>query len=80
MQTYRCECGKLVSWGSMPPPRCMGCKTCGTAMTLHPDLLGPPEAHEFFEMKVETDDGDAALTLCRWCHKTKKQIEAGGNE
>lgn len=66
-----CECGACEWFGSDPAPRCARCSTCGT---------GPrrrePEPHDFSATStVETDDGPATLTRCRYCYRTRKQIE-----
>lgn len=42
MQTYRCECGESVAWGSMPPAPCSGCPKCGTRKEWCPKVEGEP--------------------------------------
>jgi hypothetical protein len=76
MQYGKCKCGKYEFWGSgMMPARCSPCEICGTipagSPTTHPD----PLPHNYYVEKVETDDGDKSLTRCRWCLKTKTEIE-----
>lgn len=76
MMNYRCECGRSTAVGSMPGPKCDGCDECGTTLEIHPSLWRKPEPHQFEAQKVETDNGEAALSRCIYCHRTKKQIEA----
>ncbi len=76
MQYYRCKCGDSEAWCSDSPWPCARCKKCGSDLAGGPDLHRDPRPHEFLEYPVETDDGQATLSRCRWCMKTKKQIEA----
>lgn len=71
-----CKCGRLRYWacGGEEPAPCTACETCGTVPT---SLVGSPRlpiAHEFVAHKVETDDGDATLSRCRFCHRTRREI------
>ncbi|MDE2103781.1 MAG: hypothetical protein KGL39_41470 [Patescibacteria group bacterium] len=76
MQYYRCKCGKQTAWGSMPPYPCDGCPDCNTTLTQHPDYHEAPEPHEFSSVQnITTDQGPATITRCRWCGKTREQIE-----
>ncbi len=75
MQYYRCKCGKMESWGSMPPNRCQGCPDCGTNLSTHPDHH-PPADHNWSANKVQTDDGPATLTVCSWCGIAKVDTDA----
>lgn len=82
MQTYRCKCGKSESFGSLGPDRCHGCSECGTALLnvyyvyLRYGDWPVPEPHDFVVGWVETDEGDKPLSRCRFCHQTRRQIEA----
>jgi hypothetical protein len=76
MRYERCRCGKLEFWGSgMSPAPCSGCEDCGTTPASHPDGHKTPEPHEFVAHSVDTDAGAATLSRCRWCMKTRKQLE-----
>lgn len=80
MQYYRCRCGETRSFGSMPPDRCRGCSKCGTNL-VNMRLQGlddhrPPQPHKFFTEQVETNDGPKPLDRCRWCLRTRAEIEA----
>lgn len=76
MQYYRCRCGKLESWGSMSPARCIGCANCGTNLAQHPDDHKAPVPHDFSSVQnVQTDEGEKTLTLCRYCHRSRTEIE-----
>jgi hypothetical protein len=75
MQYYRCKCGFREAWGSMPPNRCSGCKKCGTNLATHPDAHTIPLPHAFYETLVETNEGLKPLDRCKYCYRTRKQIE-----
>lgn len=72
MKYWQCKCGDYQFYGSgMSPEPCTYCKKCGTT------AAGlPPIPHEFTMIsKVETDEGEKKLSRCKWCYKTKSQIE-----
>ena len=71
MREWRCTCGKARSWGSDPPPVCMGCDDCGSNLL---DGLDP-QPHKWIPHEVETDEGTKILSRCAWCYCTKKEIE-----
>lgn len=75
MQFYRCKCGASRSWGSMPPPLCARCGACGSDLAPGPSLHREPKPHEYLVEQVATDAGPAPLTRCRWCMKTKAELE-----
>lgn len=75
MRYYRCKCGKRESWGSMPPDQCQGCPDCKTTLDEHPSSHRAPAPHEFVATDVETDAGPQPLTRCRWCHRTRAELE-----
>lgn len=77
MNFHRCKCGEKQCWESgMPPPRCTPCEKCGTVPGPGPNAHPDPIPHEFTAVsEVETDEGMKKLTRCRWCHKTKAEIE-----
>lgn len=65
----------------MPPDRCRGCSKCGTNL-VDMGFCGPedhkdPAPHEFYTQQVETNDGPKPLDRCRWCYRTRSQIEKG---
>lgn len=72
MRYNKCKCGSFEHFGSgMNPSPCDACKKCGTTA----EGL-PPVPHEFtFIEKVQTDEGEKKLSRCKWCYKTKSQIE-----
>jgi len=75
MRYYRCKCGNCVSFGSLPPYRCSGCKKCNTNLTEHPDDHKEPEPHDFTSVEqVMTDEGYQPVTRCRWCGKNQKEL------
>jgi hypothetical protein len=75
--TYdRCQCGKIEVWSSGEVvPRCSPCKACGTVPARGPSSHPDPEPHEFVARDVATDAGPQPLSRCRWCHRTKAEIE-----
>jgi hypothetical protein len=75
MQFYRCKCGEQTAFGSMSPCRCSGCNECGTTLEIHPSLHRTPDPHDFYPEPVETDEGVFSLSRCRYCGRTKKEIE-----
>ena len=78
MQYYRCACGHAEAWGSMPPYPCSGCADCGTTLDQHPQDHRTPEPHDFVPYPVETAEGDKTISRCRWCHRTRKEVETHG--
>ena len=76
MQYYRCKCGKCEAWGSMPPYACSGRSECGTDLAMSPGLHRTPKPHDFsYVEKVQTDQGEMTRTRCRFCHRTKQELE-----
>ena len=75
MQYYRCKCGKQWSWGSMPPSPCAKCSNCASDLAPGPDFHEEPLPHDFHTQQVETDNGPQPLSICRWCSKTKTEID-----
>lgn len=76
MQYYRCKCGNREAHGSMPPYRCSKCSKCGSDLATHPDLHAEPVEHDFSSVEtVKTDQGDATITSCKYCYRTKEQVE-----
>lgn len=75
MQYYRCRCGKMESIGSMPPSPCQGCEQCNTSLETHPDNHKAPAKHDFRQQPVETDEGTKQISRCRFCCKTRKELE-----
>ena len=80
-----CRCGNVQTFGSDPPPVCLGCDKCGTKIML-PDWWADnddgspmrPVEHDFSSVhKVETDEGEKELSLCKYCHQSRKHIEKG---
>lgn len=75
MQYYRCKCGKRQAWGSMGPSPCSGCLECNTTLEQYPSLHKEPKPHEMIATTVETDEGEATLSRCKWCYRSKKELE-----
>lgn len=71
MRYHTCKCGALEVWESgMSLEPCYACSKCGT------NAFGrAPLPHDYYESKVETDEGDKPLSRCRYCYKTKREIE-----
>ena len=78
MVYYRCKCGKHSSYGSMGPALCRRCDECGSDLATNPDLHREPKPHDWRVEQVDTDNGKQPRTYCRYCLKTKAEIEAGG--
>lgn len=74
MQYYRCKCGESEGWGSMPPPACAACSSCGSDLSLGPDSHRPPKPHTFLPEPVETNEGTRYLDRCQYCHRTRKEL------
>lgn len=74
MQYAKCQCGKREFWGSgMLPAPCQPCGECGTVPGSPPKQPAP---HEYTISTVETDNGLQPLTRCRFCLRTKNDIES----
>lgn len=77
MRHYRCKCGSSRSYGSMGPPLCSKCGTCGSDLAGGPEAHREPKDHDFSLVdEVATDEGPKPLTRCRYCVRTKAEIEA----
>jgi len=70
MKYWKCKCGKCEAFGSDSPPPCISCSDCGTDYTGN-----KPIEHLWSIEQVETDEGLKPLSRCRYCYKTKGQIE-----
>jgi len=79
MQHYRCKYGNCESWGSDGPFPCDRCSKCGSDLAPAPFLHEDPKPHEFIQEMVETDEGPKPLSMCKWCYRTKRQIEKEEN-
>jgi hypothetical protein len=75
MRYYRCECGDITSWSSMGVLPCDGCKKCNTTLETGPKDHKVPEDHVFEPYPVETDEGPKSLSRCKYCLRTKKELE-----
>lgn len=74
MQYYRCKCGKSEIFGSDSPRPCDKCDECGSDFAQSPNYHREPQEHNWHKKKVETDDGEKTLTVCRWCGINKKDL------
>ena len=75
MRYYRCKCGDCTAFGSMSPYPCSKCNKCGSDLASSPDGHSNPLPHEFLPTLIETDLGEAVLSRCKWCHRTKKECD-----
>ena len=76
MRYWACKCGKSEHWTSgMVPPPCVECGDCHTVASQDPKNHVRAIPHEFMVGEVETDDGMKPLSMCKWCLKTRSQIE-----
>lgn len=75
MRYYRCKCGDSSAFGSMPPDRCAWCEKCDSSLAEASDLHRERVPHDFSSVQsLKTDQGDATITRCRWCHLTSDEI------
>jgi len=76
MLYYRCKCGKHEAWGSDSPPLCAKCDECGTSLATGPKGHVEPKDHDFSMVtQVKTDEGLKPLTRCKYCYRTRDEIE-----
>lgn len=79
MQYARCKCGEYEIWTTMGIQPCSWCLKCGTVPAYGP---GPHNTertpHKMESHKVETDGEDATLSRCRYCGRTKRELERDG--
>ena len=76
MRYQRCQCGACEWFGSDPPPLCDFCNKCGSGPGSSPTTHREPLPHDFASVEtIQTDQGDATITRCRYCRKTRQQIE-----
>lgn len=75
MQYYRCKCGKAEAHTSMGVYPCDRCAECGSDLSQNPNNHQEPKDHDLVVTKVQTDEGEKTLSRCRWCLRTKAQIE-----
>jgi hypothetical protein len=60
----------------MMPNPCEECSHCHTSALKDENGVNKPAIpHEFNTTFVQTDEGSKPLSRCKWCYKTKKQIE-----
>lgn len=71
----QCKCGNLKSWSSGCETPCAWCTKCDSDLATGPDLHRDRVPHEFEAHKVDTDEGPKTLSRCRWCMRTKAQIQ-----
>lgn len=76
MRYYQCRCGELTSWGSMPPPACLGCPKCGSNLAEGPKAHKPVKEHEFTaHIRQISEAGPIEVPVCRYCWRAKWEIE-----
>lgn len=75
MLYYKCKCGEIQIYGSMPPDPCLECDDCLTTPETHSHLHKRAEPHKWTTEVVVTDSCDGMLTFCEWCRINKKDYE-----
>jgi len=70
---YECPCSDTMIWGSDSPSPCDPCLKCGSVPTTDKSIR-KPIPHEFYQEKVETDEGEKVLSRCKYCSRTKKEV------
>ncbi len=76
MQYFRCKCGRHEWYTSMGVSLCEGCEECGTGPGQSPTTHREPVPHDFSMVtKVNTDEGEKTLSLCKHCYRSRRQIE-----
>lgn len=78
MQFYRCRCGNSQSVGSMAPYPCARCRECKSDLATHPENHREPEPHRLVTVPIDTDNGESSITRCRYCYRTKGELERLG--
>jgi hypothetical protein len=74
--TWRCKCGLTSSFGKRLPDRCDGCLYCGTTLALAEEACTEPMPHDFSVAQIiRTDDGQATISHCLYCGRTRQQVE-----
>lgn len=79
MRYYRCRCGKEEAWTTIGVTACNWCAACGTTLAESPE--GHSEVrtpHRLEATTVRTDEGDATLSRCKWCGRTRADLEKAG--
>ena len=79
MQFYRCKCGSSRAFGSQSPAACHRCLECGSDLAQAPSLHGEPAPHAYYQELVDTDEGKKPLSRCRYCQRTRVEIERDEN-
>lgn len=79
MKYAQCKCGNMQMWTSgMPLTKCSKCSKCGSGYGYGPNSHIDPLPHEYETYPVKGYDQDnVTKTICKYCNKTKKQIEGG---
>jgi len=81
MKGWQCRCGRLKGFGSDGPAACAFCEVCGTTVETSPELHKTERRpHEYYVETVETDEGPKPLSRCKFCYRTKAEIEATNAE
>lgn len=81
MRYVRCKCGASEGWTSMGRTRCFACPECGSDMAESPKGHLDPLPHDFSSsIEQQTEDGPITVPVCRYCHRTKWEIENGKRE
>ena len=76
MQYYRCKCGFMAAWTSMGVPCCSWCEKCESDLAPSSDMHNTKRIpHEMTAHSVQIDAGHAVLSRCRWCMRTRKELE-----
>lgn len=71
---YRCQCGNLEAWGSMPPA-CEICPECKSTLAIPGAQSLPGLPHKFAERWVQMPEGRKCLLVCIHCSRSRCNIE-----
>jgi hypothetical protein len=80
MNYYRCKCGRMESWSSYGPARCLLCTKCNTTLADSPEgHLTEPEPHRWtpWQWTIDPQTGVREQErTCNACHLEEKRDEA----
>ena len=71
---YRCQCGCMEAWGSMPPA-CETCPECKSTLAIPGKQFLPGVQHSYVALWVETWEDSEYLPVCIHCSRTRSNIE-----
>jgi hypothetical protein len=71
---YRCRCGNMEAWGSMPPV-CEICPDCKSTLAIPGEQSLPGVPHRFVTRWVRTCESSQHLSVCIHCSRSRSNIE-----